>query len=147
MRQFGWIGLLALPLLLGPVAAGEKDKFDPKKIQGKWSYVSGEKDGKKIDAKDLAGGTVDITKDKITLSSPDGKFVIAYKLVDTDKTPVRLDMEILEGPQGKGAKAAGIIAFKGEQLQLCYPAMGGAAPKTFATKAGSGLHLFTLKKK
>src|SRR5262249_10285593 len=145
------IGMLALPLLLGPVAAGEKDKLDPKKIQGKWSYVSGEKDGKKIKGEDLAKGTVDITKDKITLSSPEGKFVIGYKFLDADKTPARIDMEILEAPKGmdeaKGAKAAGIIGFKGEQLQICYPAKGGAAPKTFAAKEGSGFHLFTLKKK
>jgi uncharacterized protein (TIGR03067 family) len=146
MRNFGWIGLLALPLAFGPVAAGEKDKLDPAKIQGTWAYVSGEKDGKKIDAKDLAGGTVEITKDKIMLSSPDGKFIISYKL-DTSKNPARIEMEILKGPKGEGAKSAGIIAFKGAQLQLCYASMGGEAPKTFATKEGSGLNLFTLKKK
>ncbi len=139
MRLTGWMGLLALVLVFGPVAAGEK-------IIGTWSYVSGEKDGKKIAAKDLAGGSVGITKDKITLTSPDGKFVISYKL-DTSKKPAQISMEILEGPQGKGAKSVGIIGMKGENLVICYPAMGGDTPKTFATKEGSGLNLFTLKKK
>ena len=43
--------------------------------------------------------------------------------------------------------AVGIIALKEGNLQLCYPAMGGEPPTTFATKAGSGLHLFVLKRK
>jgi uncharacterized protein (TIGR03067 family) len=146
MRLTGLIGLLTLPLLLGPVAAGEKDKLDPAKLLGTWSYVSGEADGKKISGDDLKKGTVEFTKDTVTLSSPEGKFVIKYK-VDADKSPAHIKMEILEGPQGKGAKSEGIIEFKGEQLVLCYPAMGGATPKTFETKKDSGLHLFTLKKK
>jgi uncharacterized protein (TIGR03067 family) len=146
MRLTGWIGFVAVALLLGNAGAGEKDKLDPAKIVGTWTYVSGENDGKKISADELKKGTVEITKDKITLSSPEGKFVIGYKL-DTDKTPAVIKMEILDGPMGKGAKSDGIIAFKGENLQFCYPAKGGAAPKTFATKEDSGLHLFTLKKK
>ena len=145
MRFCGCISLMALALMLGPVASGEKGKLDPAKLLGTWTYVSGEKDGKKIDPKNLEKGTVEITKDKITLVSPERKFVIGYDL-STDATPAILTMEILEGPQGKGTKAGGIIAMKDGQIQLCYN-KGGPAPATFQTKAGSGLHLFTLKKK
>ena len=57
------------------------------------------------------------------------------------------EMEIVKGPQGEGAKAVGIVALKGGNLLLCYAAMGGETPTEFATKAGSGLHLFVLKRK
>jgi uncharacterized protein (TIGR03067 family) len=147
MRVTGLLGLIALGLWLAPAAAEDKGKkLDPAKLLGTWSYVSGEKDGKKIPADDLKKGTVMIAKETITLMAPDGKFVIKYKL-DPAKSPCRIDMEITEGPQGVGAKADGIIALDGEQLKLCYPAMGGDTPKDFSTKEGSGLHLFVLKPK
>ncbi len=146
MRLTGWISLMILVLLLAPLQGGEKDKLDPAKLVGSWSYVSGESDGKKLDPKKLEKATVDITKDKMTLNFPDMKFVVKYE-VDPSKTPAHIKMEILEGPAGKGDKADGIIAMKDGQITLCYPYMGGAMPKDFATKEKSGLHLFTLKKK
>jgi uncharacterized protein (TIGR03067 family) len=146
MRVTGLLGLMALGLLVGTAAAEDKEKLDPAKLVGTWTYVSGEKEGKKIPADNLKQGTVEITKENITLKAPDGKFVIKYQL-DSAKSPAQINMEITEGPQGVGSKAEGIVALDGEQLKLCYPAMGGAVPKDFATKEGSGLHLFVLKKK
>ena len=87
-----------------------------------------------------------ISKEEITLESPGAKFVIKYKL-DPTKTPVAIDLEITDGPQGVGSKAEGIIALDKAELKICYPAMGGARPKEFATKEDSGLHLFVLKAK
>ena len=145
MRIVGSVSLLTVAMMLAPVAGGEKGKLDPAKLLGTWIYVSGESDGKKIDAKMLEKGTVEFTKDKITLTSPEGKFVIGYDL-NVKPTPAVITMEILDGPQGKGAKGGGIIAMKDGQIQLCYNKTG-PAPATFQTKAGSGFHLFTLKKK
>ncbi len=146
MRVTGWTVLVAVALLLAPAGAGEKAKLAPAKLVGTWTYVSGEKDGKKITADELKAGVVEITKKNITLNSPDGKFIIKYE-IDPAKKPARIKMEITEGPQGQGSKTEGIIRMKGDQLQLCYPALGGAVPTEFAAKAGSGLHLFTLARK
>jgi uncharacterized protein (TIGR03067 family) len=149
MRVTGLLlGLLTLALVLAPAAAGEKGKgkLDPAKLIGSWSYVSGEKDGKKLSADDLKKGYVEITKESIKLKSDEAEFVLNYQL-DAAKKPARISLEIIKGPQGEGAKADGIIALKGENLLLCYPAMGGDAPKEFAAKEGSGLHFFVLKRK
>jgi uncharacterized protein (TIGR03067 family) len=141
----------AAVLVLAPLNADDKDKdkdegkFDPAKIIGTWSYVSGERDGAKVPADSLKKGSVEITKDTITLKS-DETYVIKYSL-DTKKTPCRISMEITKGPQGEGAKSEGIIALKGEELELCYSPMGGEAPKEFAAKEGSKLHFFVLKPK
>ena len=146
MRLTGLIGLLSLGLLLAPAAAQNKGKLDSAKLIGSWSYVSGEKDGKKVPADNLKDGTVEITKENITLKSPDGKFVIKYQL-DTAKNPVQITLEITEGPQGQGSKSQGIIALEGDELKLCYPPMGGDTPKEFSAKENSGLHFFVLKRK
>jgi uncharacterized protein (TIGR03067 family) len=143
------IGLLCLTvvLVLGTFATAEdKEKLEPGKLVGTWTYVSGEKDGKKIPADDLKKGTVEITKENITLKSEDSKFVIKYEL-DPAKNPCQIKMEITEGPAGQGSKADGIVTLKSDELTLCYPAMGGAVPDSFTAKEGSGRHLFVLKKK
>jgi uncharacterized protein (TIGR03067 family) len=146
MRVTGLLALIGLGFVFGMAVAEDKGKLDPAKLAGTWSYVSGEKSGEKIPADHLKDGIVEITKDNITLKSPDGKFVLKYKL-DTAKSPVRISLEITEGPQGQGSKAEGIVALDKDQLKFCYPATGGDTPKDFATKEGSGLHLFVLKRK
>jgi uncharacterized protein (TIGR03067 family) len=135
-------GILLLALV--PILA--KEKNDVEKLIGTWTYVSGEKNGDKVDAEALKKGTVVITKDTITLKSDEGDYVIKYQ-VDTKKKPWAVDMEITSGPQGQGAKADGIIELKGDELKLCYPAMGGKTPTEFAAKKDSGLHYFVLKRK
>jgi uncharacterized protein (TIGR03067 family) len=146
MRVTRLFGLIALAFLATLAAAEEKAKLDPAGLVGTWTYVSGESDGKKVPAENLQKGTVEISKENITLKSDDGKFVIKYEL-DPSKSPCRIKMEITEGPQGQGSKAEGIIALKGDELKLCYPPMGGDVPQEFSAKEGSHLHLFVLKRK
>jgi len=145
MRAISFLGAATFVLLAGSiVAADDKDKFDAGKMVGTWTYVSGEKNGAKVDPETLKGGTVKITKETITLESPQGKFVIKYTL-DTKNSPVSLAMEMTESPFGAGAMAKGIIDVKSDELKLCY-ATEGDAPKKFETKEGSSSHLFVLKK-
>jgi uncharacterized protein (TIGR03067 family) len=145
MRAISFLGAATFVLLVGSiVVADDKDKFDAGKMVGTWTYVSGEKNGTKVDPETLKGGTVKITKETITLESPQGKFVIKYTL-DTKNSPVSLAMEMTESPFGAGAMAKGIIDVKGEELKLCY-ATEGDAPKKFETKEGSNSNLFLLKK-
>jgi uncharacterized protein (TIGR03067 family) len=126
-----------------PLAA-QSAKFDPDKLVGKWQYVSGIKDGAKVDADNLKKQLVTFTKDKVTLKS-DETFVMKYDL-DTSKKPVGIKLEMLESPFGPGAKAAGIIEVVDDQIRLCYAPMGEDMPKTFDAKEGSKLHLFVLKR-
>jgi uncharacterized protein (TIGR03067 family) len=145
MRAISFLGAATFVLLASSmVAADDKDKFDAGKMVGTWTYVSGEKNGTKVDPETLKGGTVKITKETITLESPQGKFVIKYTL-DTKNSPVSLAMEMTESPFGAGAMAKGIIDVKSDELKLCY-ATEGDAPKKFETKEGSNSHLFVLKK-
>jgi uncharacterized protein (TIGR03067 family) len=140
--------LLALGVLLVAVAAirSEDNKLDPAKLIGTWIYVSGEKNGEKVNEANLKDGSVTIAKDKITLKGEQGEFILKYKL-NTAKSPCTIAMEIVDGPAGQGSMTEGIIAVQGDTLKICYPPMGGTPPKEFAAKKDSGLHYFGLKRK
>jgi uncharacterized protein (TIGR03067 family) len=148
MKSAAWIGLGVVLVALttrGGAEQGKGEKFDAAKLVGNWSYVSGEKNGQKLDAERLKGQTVIVTKETITLKSDDATFVIKYT-PDPKNTPVSLKMEITDGPFGGGAKADGIIEIRGDDLKICYAPEGGDAPKAFEAKEGSKHHLFVLKR-
>jgi uncharacterized protein (TIGR03067 family) len=146
MKRAVSLGLCALVLVASGVTAEEKDaKLDADKLVGKWTYVSGEKSGAKIDAAMLKDQKVTFTKENITLEGTAGKFVMKYTL-DAKKSPVGIEMTMTESPFGAGATAKGIIELKGDDLKFCYNYMMGEAPKEFKTKEGSMDHLFVLKR-
>lgn len=149
MRGKTVLSVAIVMALLAPAGADDKkkdDTIDAAKLVGTWSFVSGEKNGQKADAEALKKLSVVLTKDTLTMKGDMGDFVFKYKL-DTKKSPCQIELEMTEGPVGQGSKATGIIALKGDELKLCYPAMGGETPKDFAAKEDSGNNFFVLKKK
>ena len=139
------VGLIAA--VAAPVARADDKpaKFDAEKVAGTYTLTAGVKDGKKHDAKDLKDLTLVVAKDTIELKSPDGTFKFGYK-IDATKTPAAIDLEILDGPVGKGSKAKGIVALDGDTLKIAYHPMDGDRPKDFECKEGSGCFGFTAKK-
>src|SRR5262245_30076814 len=143
--------------LLGSVwLAAAQDKKDPPKLpklEGKFTLVGGKTKGKDIDD-EAKKGTYTFTADKITIEGMGQKFVMGYK-IDPKTTPMNLDMEILEGPEGtKGTKARGIIEVKGDTVKLAYVVAGGdkekekekeTRPKDFDGK-DPNVNMFELKK-
>lgn len=123
----------------------EKAKLDPAKLIGNYTFVDGANDGTKTPADNLKMLSFNITKDTMVLKTPDGDFKFKYS-VDASKSPAELELEILEGPVGKGAKSKGIIAMDGGMVKIAYSPDDGARPKDFECKKGSGAHCFTLKK-
>lgn len=119
----------------------KKDKLDPAKILGTWTYVSVEKDGEKKSKDDLAGQTVVIEKGKLTLKGQQ-TFVMEYEL-NTETSPAGIKLKIVESPFGAGAMAKGIIAVHEGELKMCY-ASEGDAPKAFEAKK-DGHRLMILK--
>src|SRR5919198_5224772 len=101
----GWLGawtfLLALTLPGSAGRAGKEDRLDPAKLAGTWTFVSGEKDGEKLDREQLKDVKVLITPDTITLEGPSGKSALKYTL-DPGKSPATISMRMTEGP-AKGA--------------------------------------------
>lgn len=116
------VAAFALLLLVVAVAQSEEKKkpaaFDPAKLVGDWTYVSGMRSGEKVDMDRLVG-KVTVSKDTFTIpAGPDMKFIIAYK-VDAKAKPATIDMEIKDGPVKEG-KALGLLAMDGDRITLCY---------------------------
>jgi uncharacterized protein (TIGR03067 family) len=137
--------VLAAFIVVPGVTADDKKpaKFDAAKMVGSYTFVSGVRDGKKVEDKNLKAVTLTVEKKEMVLKTPDGDFKFGYT-VDASKSPVAIDLEILDGPIGKGAKAKGIVALDGDTLKLAYHPMEGERPKDFDGKGGN--HSVTVKK-
>jgi uncharacterized protein (TIGR03067 family) len=118
-----------------------------RKLRGTWKLVSGEKQGKPPDEKELKhlknGGGVQlvIDGDTITLKTmkpgddtnpPKPLSEIKGKLtIDPGKKPKTMDWSLTRPEDGKPLNAAGIYKLEGDSLTFCY---GVKRPAEFKTK-------------
>jgi type 1 glutamine amidotransferase len=129
------------------MARGAGKGFDLKTIAGTWTYKEGWKDGEVV-PRDRLGGDVVVDANAITLNSPGGKFVLAYRSEGSFGDAVKIDMEMKESPFGAGAKSKGLIGRSGDAWKLAYFPMGNDKhPTGFDSAAENGLHVFTLARK
>jgi uncharacterized protein (TIGR03067 family) len=120
----GALGLVAFPL-----AADDKDL----KLEGQYTIVSGEKDGQPIAQTELAGKTVRITAEKITVADKDGKEDMActYTL-DTSKKPFVIRTKGTGSNQGKDH--VGIVERTADNQVRIVLSEGAEVPTEFKTK-------------
>ncbi len=138
------IAMLALGMGLLGFVNSESQAQEKKevKLAGKYTLLSGKTNGTAIQD-EAKKGAYTFTDDRITIEGMGVKFVMSYKL-DTATTPMNIDMDILEGPEGtKGTKAAGIFEMKDNMLKLAYSIEKDSRPKDFK---GEKDFLFELKK-
>ena len=132
--------MVALLATIGLVAAAVADdaanKKDKEKLQGAWTAVSGEREGKEdAEAKEHA---LVFEGDKFSVKKGDKVVVRGTFKLDASKSPKTMDMEISEGPEDvKGKTAEAIYALDGDELSWCVAHPGDAErPAKFATKEG-----------
>lgn len=131
---------LAVGLLIG---AGTLARGADPDLAGKYTVVSGKKNGANIDEK-AKKATYTITAETVTIQGGETKFVIGYKITDLKATPMTIDMAVSEGPDGtKGTVAVGIFELKGDTLKLAYSLDKEKRPKDFEGKTG---YMIELKK-
>jgi uncharacterized protein (TIGR03067 family) len=111
-------------------------------LEGGYTIVSGEKDGKPIPEAELKGSVLRITADKIVGTDKDRKeFFAATYTLDTKKEPWVIRMK---STAPKEAEAVGLVKKDGDTVTLVYALPGAEAPKEFKTKDRQ--HLFVLKR-
>ena len=120
---------------------------EPRKLKaedffGNWKLESGMRGGSKIDSAKLT--SIKISKEEFTIPSPEGEFVMAYKL-KMDSDPIEVDFDIKKGPAPEG-KAKGIIKMEDDKMTLCYHPKGGDRPKKFSCTEENGNFMFVMKK-
>lgn len=122
-------------------SAGADDKMAPK-LEGGYTLVSGESDGKAIPAEKVAGATVRFTGDRIVATDKDKKdFYVATFKLDTAKTPWAIRMTSVQPKPG--LEALGLVKKEGDTVTLIYTIPDGPAPTEFKTKKGQ--NMFVLK--
>jgi uncharacterized protein (TIGR03067 family) len=139
--------VVALPLLL----AADKDKDDAKKdlanLEGTWTVVKVEYDGKSLEerTKDLRfvfkGDTMTVSGSE-EIEKGYGK--ITLKL-DPSTTPKILDLTVSAGSE-KGSIMEGIYELKGDEFRMCVKVMEKGRPAKFEALEGDGACLVVLKR-
>jgi uncharacterized protein (TIGR03067 family) len=144
MKRLGLILLAATLAFVGVEVEAADNDLD--RLQGTWSMVALERNGKAATAeriKDrvvvIEGSTfVDRTGDKIH-----GKGTIK---LDPAQTPGAVEATFTEGPP-KGKTALGIYAIDGDTFKACCGEPGDdERPMAFATRPGSGQMFVVLRR-
>jgi len=119
-----------------PKAAGQ--------IDGGYTIVSGERDGKPIPADEIKDALVRFTLGEVVGTDKDRKeFFAATYTLDTKTKPWKIDMksiaptkpDVTGGAPKDGTTATGLVKKDGDMLTIIYALPGGDAPTEFKTKA------------
>jgi uncharacterized protein (TIGR03067 family) len=127
--------IVGLPLAAG-AAPDDAVKKDLAQMQGEWSMVSFEIDGKPSPPEDVKKGKRTCQGNETTLTS-EGQLVIKAKFtLDPAKKPKAIDYMSLEGAWN-GMALLGIYELEGDTLKFCVAEPGVDRPKEFSAKQGS----------
>lgn len=131
--------LIMHPVLVTVLAAAsfvpaqpDLGKKELAKLQGTWSLVAMEVDGKPVAAEKLTSATLEIRGHKYALTSRTKLHEVEIKL-DASKSPGEIDMQFLDGPN-KDRIGRGIYQLDGDKLKICRSLdPQDERPKTFNT--------------
>ena len=142
--------IIANAILMTTGTASSNSAADDKKptekpiaapLEGEYSIVSGEKDGKIIPPDRLQGSVVFFTADRIIGMDKEKKeFFAASYVLDLSHMPWSIKMK---SSSPKEEEAMGLIKKDGDTVTLIYSLPGADAPIEFRTKDRQ--HLFVLK--
>jgi len=133
-----------LVLVAGFLVAADDPKDELKKLEGTWTMVSGEKDGKNVAEQTIKTAKLVIKGDQHDFRIGDETFKGTLK-VDPSKKPKTIDATDTEGPF-KGKTLLGIYELDGDNFKVCFAKPGEDRPKEFSTKSGTGHILYVWKK-
>lgn len=134
--------LLALATVFLVAADDPKDEL--KKLDGTYTMVSGEKDGKNVPEQTIKTAKLVIKGDQHDVKIGDVIFKGTHK-IDPSKKPKTIDATDTEGPF-KGKTVYGIYELDGGIFKVCFAKPGEDRPKEFSTKSGTG-HILDVWKK
>jgi uncharacterized protein (TIGR03067 family) len=133
---------LVCSLGLAPMAVTADDK-DELKLDGRYTVVAGEREGKAMAEKDINGSVITVNADKIVGTNKDGgEFLNCTFALDQTKKPC---VVTLKGTGSNAGKSwTGLCERTADGFRVIYQMEGGEAPTEFKTKEKQ--ILLTLKK-
>ena len=118
---------------------------DLDKLQGVWNISSFESDGRKMAAAAFKGSTIVIKETTFTSVGMGGTYEGTIAL-DQTKKPKDLRSCSITAGHAAGTRHRGIYKIDATKWTICLAAAGKTRPESFATRAGTGLMLETLKR-
>jgi uncharacterized protein (TIGR03067 family) len=119
-------------------------KTDVERLQGTWHVASLEVEGARMRDNAVKGSKIVLKGNTFETISMGAVYKGTFH-VNPKATPKTLDMKFNEGPE-KGNTSLGIYELDGDTWKICLTIGAKNRPKTFATRAGSGLGLEILKR-
>jgi uncharacterized protein (TIGR03067 family) len=131
-KPLGAAALFAAVVFTATPRTGADDKPGAVSLEGTYTLVGGEENGKSIPPEKVKGSVVRFTRDAITGHDKDKKeFFAAKYTLDTAKTPWAIKMK---STAPKEAEAVGLIKKDGDTVTLIYALPGAPAPTEFKTR-------------
>jgi uncharacterized protein (TIGR03067 family) len=144
-------GLLAAQLGAVPDRAPGKNRLkeEMKRLQGSWTFVSGEADGQVIAEelykKNAPKLRIEGTKFVVRINTGDITQEATWK-IDPAKKPRTIDLTLISG-KDKGQTQLGIYEVKGDTFKVCFARPGNKSrPTAFATKPKTGYRITVMKR-
>jgi uncharacterized protein (TIGR03067 family) len=151
-------GILLLTMALAPADAprGQEVQKTLDRLQGTWQAVSGERDGRRLEADQVKQLRLVFTNDRFHFSSRGGKET-AVALVGKEShegkfrvnpagAPKAIDLLPATGPQQERVLPGIYLLEKDNALTLCWREQGKERPKGFATKPKDDLVLLVFQR-
>jgi uncharacterized protein (TIGR03067 family) len=120
-------------------------KKDLARLQGAWSLVSMEADGRSLEPDEFEGWGSIYDGDRLTLKARDEIRRRGLVTLDPSRTPKAMNTWDLDGPF-EDQTVPGIYHLDGDTLKLCFARPGEKRPTEFTTKSGTGF-LFVVYKR
>ena len=122
----------------------KSSKVSAKKMVGQWRCVKGVRAGAEVTEERL-DAVITFSEDSITIPAGAENFEMSFTL-NTDASPVEIDMEITAGPAPPGSKALGIVKMVDGVFYLCYNAdPSGSRPTKFESTDENGNFYFEME--
>ncbi len=118
-------------------------------LDGSWKAVAVESDGEQLPATEVANNpaVLEIAGNRVTLRAGNRIVTEGTLRVDDSQQPKTIDLNgiTLTGARaGQSGGSVGVYEVSGDTLRICFS--GGARPKTFETRPGSGTTLITYRR-
>lgn len=137
-----WLILVAATSGIASAATPGDNKADKDRLQGEWITVSGEMNGKPIDADLVKNQIYEFRGDMLTTKNNGTTLGAASFSLDESKKPKALNVQA-----GSLGTNPAIYEIKDDELKICMDKPGGTRPTEFKTRPGTSQKLFIFKRK